>query len=316
ENPELSVASRVQELRRPDRQHSFPGDPEQAFRSALDLAYESLGPSQRRAFRHVGLLPGGPFTPEVLAAALGVPVREALASLAGLHRAYLVEPLPGPRYRVHDLVKDLARELGRHAEAGVREARVRLLDHYLVTAADPATPREWFEAERRALVSVVRTAEESGAYGVAWQLAAARYIGEALADFATLGDRAGHARALIDLAEVHGIAGNLQDALKAAGEALDGYREIGDQAGVADSLHALSRLYLSQGRHELALDHAGKALEVREKLGDRRGTAQSLIMMARVRQSLGEPDAAVSEGLGALSICHELGDEHAEAETL
>lgn len=371
ENPELSVASRAQELRRPDRQHSFPGDPEQAFRSALDLAYESLGPSQRRAFRHVGLLPGGPFTPEVLAAALGVPVREALASLAGLHRAYLVEPLPGPRYRVHDLVKDLARELGRHAEAGVREARVRLLDHYLVTAADPATPREWFEAERRALVSVVRTAEESGAYGVAWQLAdavfeplrglryyennleiqrvglecaqrignrraialmrshlgsihrdigpstrAARYIGEALADFATLGDRAGHARALIDLAEVHGIAGNLQDALKAAGEALDGYREIGDQAGVADSLHALSRLYLSQGRHELALDHAGKALEVREKLGDRRGTAQSLIMMARVRQSLGEPDAALSEGLGALSICHELGDEHAEAETL
>ncbi|MFC5820174.1 tetratricopeptide repeat protein [Nonomuraea harbinensis] len=371
ENPELSVASRVRELRRPERQQRFPGDPEQAFGSALDLAYESLGPAQRRAFRHIGLLPGGPFTPEVLAAALGVPVPEALASLAGLHRAYLVEPLPGSRYRVHDLVKRLARELGRHAEAGVREARVRLLDHYLMTATEPGTPGEWFEAERRALVSVVRTAEESGAYGIAWQLAhavfepfrrlryyennleiqqaglecaqrignrravalmrshlgsihrdigpstrAARYIGEALADFATLGDREGRARALIDLAEVHGIAGNLEDALKAADEALCGYQEIGDLAGVADSLHALSRLHLSQGRHEPALHHAGQALEVREELGDRRGTAQSLIMLARVQQSLGEPNAALSEGLEALSICHELSDEHAEAETL
>ena len=64
-NPGLSVRSRVEELGRPDR--LVAGDPEEAFRSALDLAYESLSPAQRRAFRHVGLLPGRDFTPEVLA---------------------------------------------------------------------------------------------------------------------------------------------------------------------------------------------------------------------------------------------------------
>ncbi|MEU6718829.1 tetratricopeptide repeat protein [Nonomuraea sp. NPDC046802] len=369
ENPGMSVRSRVRELRRPDR--SPMGDPEEAFRSALNLAYESLNPAQRRAFRHVGLLPGRDFAPQVLAAALGVPVDEAVIAVEELHRAYLVEPLPGPRYRVHDLVKRLARELGRHAEAGVREARVRLLDHYLAVATDSGTPREWFEAERRSLVSAVRLAEESGAYGMAWRLAeavfapfrslrfyennlevqqagltsamqvgdrraialmrshlgsihrdigpstlAARFIGEALADFASLGDGVGRARALNDLAEVHGIAGNNEDALKCAGEALDLYREIGDLSGVAECLHTLSRLHLSQERHEPALQYAGQALDVREELHDRRGTAQSLIILARVRRNLGEPDAALSEGLEALSICHELGDDQAEAETL
>ncbi|GAA3713022.1 hypothetical protein GCM10022224_093190 [Nonomuraea antimicrobica] len=369
ENPGLSVQRRVEELRRPDL--LLVGDPEEAFRSALDLAYESLSPAQRRAFRHVGLLPTRDFSPEVLAAALGVPVGEAVVAVEGLHRAYLVEPLPGPRYRVHDLVKRLARELGRHAEAGVREARARLLDHYLAKATDPETPREWFEAERRSLVSSVRLAGESGAHGMAWRLAeavfepfrrlryyannlevqqggltsamqvsnrraialmrsnlgsihrdigpstlAARFIGEALADFAELGDSVGRARALNDLAEVHGIAGNSEDALSHAGAALEVYKEIGDLRGVASCLHTLSRLHVSQERYELALHHAGQALDVREQLGDRHGTAQSLIILATVQRNLGEPNAALSEGLEALSICHELGDEHAEAETL
>ncbi|MET7338073.1 tetratricopeptide repeat protein [Nonomuraea sp. NPDC005650] len=369
ENPGLSVQHRVQELRRPGT--LLVGDPEEAFRSALDLAYESLSPGQRRAFRHVGLLPGRDFTPEVLAAALGAPVGEAVVAVEGLHRAYLVEPLAGPRYRVHDLVKRLARELGRHAEAGVREARARLLDHYLAVAIDPATAPEWFEAERRSLVSAVRLAEESGAQGMAWRLAeavfepfrklryneinleiqqagltsamqvsnrraiarmrsnlgsihrdigpstlAARFIGEALEEFASLGDAEGRARALNDLAEVHGIAGHNEEALKCAGEALDLYREIGDLAGVASCLHTISRLHVTQERYEPALQHAGQALEVREELGDRRGTAQSLIILATVQRNLGEPNAALSEGLEALSICHELGDEHAEAETL
>ncbi|GAA2896559.1 hypothetical protein GCM10020220_103180 [Nonomuraea rubra] len=145
---------------------------------------------------------------------------------------------------------------------------------------------------------------------------AARLIGEALADFAELGDLEGQARALNELAEVHGIAGNSEDALRYAGEALELHRAIDDPAGVASSLHTLSRLHLSQERYELALHHAGQALDVREELGDRRGTAQSLIILATVQRNLGEPNAALSEGLEALSICHDLGDEHAEAETL
>lgn len=371
ENPGLSVESRVQELRRPDRHQPFTGDPEEAFRSALDLAYESLPPVQRRAFRHVGLLPSGDFTLSVLAAALGATEADAVAALEGLHRAYLVEPLAGSRYRIQDVVKRLARELGRHAEAGVREARVRLLDHYLALASDPATPRGWFEAERRSLVSVVRLAEETDSHGIAWQLAgavfepfrrlryyennleiqqtglasalqvanrraialmrsnlgsihrdigpstrAARYIGEALADYTSLGDREGRARALNDLAEVYGIAGDCEAALECAAEALEEYQEIGDRTGTADCLHTISLLHLSREQHELALLHAGQALEVREELGDRRGEAQSLIILARVQQHLGESNAALSEGLEALNICHELGDEHSEAETL
>lgn len=331
ENPELSVASRVQELRRPDRGRPFPDDPEQAFRSALDLAYESLPPAQRRAFRHIGLLPGGPFRPEVLAAALGVPVREALESLAGLHRAYLVEPLPGPRYRVHDLVKRLARELGRHAEAGVREARVRLLDHYLMTATDPGTPRSWFEAERRALVSVVRTAEEHGAYGIAWQLADAvfepfrklRYyennleIQQAgLVCAQRIGNRRAVALMRSNLGSIHRDIGPSTRAAHYIAAALADFSQLGDREGRARALIDLAEVHGIAGNLDDALKAASEALDGYREIGDLAGVADSLHALSRLHLSQGRHEAALDHAGQALKVREELGDRRGTAQSL
>ena len=331
ENPGLSVASRVRELRRPDRAQTFSGDPEDAFRSALDLAYESLNPSQRRAFRHVGLLPGGPFSPQVLAAALVVPVSEAMVAVEGLHRAYLVEPLPGPRYRVHDLVKRLARELGRHAEAGVREARVRLLDHYLKVADDPGTPREWFEAERRALVSVVRLAEETGAHGIAWRLADAvfeqfrwlRYyennleiqqagLGCAL----RVGNRRGIALMRSHLGSIHRDIGPSTLAARHIGEAIADFAGLGDREGQARALNDLAEVHGIAGDSEEALKCAAEALDLHRKIGDLTGAADCLHTLSRLHLSQERHELALDHAGQALEVRAEIGDRRGTAQSL
>lgn len=329
ENPGLSVRSRVRELRRPDR--LLVGDPEEAFRSALDLAYESLSRAQRRAFRHVGLLPGRDFTPQVLAAALGAPVSEAVLAVEGLHRAYLVEPLPGPRYRVHDLVKRLARELGRHAEAGVREARARLLDHYLAVASDPETPREWFEAERRSLVSVVRLAEESGAHGMAWRLAEAvfepfrrlRYYENnleiqqgGLACAMQVSNRRAIALMRGHLGSIHRDIGPSTLAARFIGEALADFDSLGDRVGRARALNDLAEVHGIAGNSEEALACAGEALDLYREIGDRAGVAGSLHALSRLHLSQERYELALQYAGQALDVREELGDRRGTAQSL
>ncbi|MBF8186801.1 tetratricopeptide repeat protein [Nonomuraea sp. K274] len=329
ENPGLSVQSRVRELRRPER--LLMGDPEEAFRSALDLAYESLSPGQRRAFRHVGLLPGRDFTPEVLAAALGVPVNEAVVAMQGLHRAYLVEPLPGSRYRVHDLVKRLARELGRYAEAGVREARVRLLDHYLTVATDPGTPREWFEAERRSLVSAVRLAEENGAYGMACRLAEAvfepfsrlRYYENnlevqqaGLTSAMQVGNRRAIALMRGHLGRIHRDIGPSTLAARFIGEALADFTALGDRVGRARALNDLAEVHGIAGNSEEGLKCASEALDLYREIDDLAGVASCLHTLSRLHLSQERYDLALHYAGQALDVREELGDRRGTARSL
>jgi tetratricopeptide (TPR) repeat protein/CRP-like cAMP-binding protein len=329
ENPELSVQSRVRELRKPER--PLVGDPEEAFRSALDLAYESLSPGQRRAFRHVGLLPGRDFTPKVLAAALGVPVNEAVIAVEGLHRAYLVEPLAGPRYRVHDLVKRLARELGRHAEAGVREARVRLLDHYLAVAADPETAREWFEAERRSLVSAVRLAEESRAHGMAWRLAEAVFapfrrlrfyennleIQQAgLSSALQVGNRRAIALMRSHLGSIHRDIGPSTLAARFIGEALADFTWLGDSVGRARALNDLAEVHGIAGNSEEALQCAGEALDLYRKIDDLAGVASCLHTLSRLHLSQERYELALQHAGQALDVREEIRDRRGTAQSL
>lgn len=327
ENPGLSVASRVQELRRPDR--SLSGDPEEAFRSALDLAYESLTPVLRRAFRHVGLLPGRDFAPSVLAAALGCTLDEAVSALEGLHRAYLVEPQAGSRYRIHDLVKRLARELGRHAEAGVREARIRLLDHYLSVAT--SADLSWFEGERRSLVSVVRLAEETDSHGIAWQLADAvfepfrrlRYYENnleiqqtGLASAQRIGNRLAIARMHGHLGSIHRVIGPSTQAARHIREALELFAELGDREGRARALNDLAEVYGIAGRWEEALERAGEALVLYGQIGDQAGTGDCLHTIARLHLSREQHELALLHAGQALEVREELGDRAGEAQSL
>ncbi|MGW3350923.1 tetratricopeptide repeat protein [Nonomuraea rubra] len=329
EDSALSVHTMVRELRRPDR--ILEGDPEEGFRSALDLAYESLSAAQRRTFRHVGLLPGRDFTPEVLAAALGVSAREAVVALEGLHRAYLVEPLPGPRYRVHDLVKRQARELGRHAEGGVREATVRLLDHYLAVATNPATPRRWFEAERQSLVSAVRMAGDSGAHGMAWRLAEAvfepfsrlRYYENnlevqqsGLASAMQVNNRRAIALMRRNLGSIHLDIGPPTLAVRYLSEAVADFTLLEEHIALAGALNGLAEAHDAAGRNEAALTCASGALESYQKAAQAAGVADCLHTLSRLHLSQERYEPGLQYARQACDARKELGDRHGTAQSL
>ncbi|TDD69001.1 helix-turn-helix domain-containing protein, partial [Actinomadura rubrisoli] len=102
----------------------------------FDVAYRGLRRDQREAFRGLGLIAGPDFTPAALAALQDRTVDEARECLEGLRQAYFVHDLAPDRYRMHDLLRDFARQRGlrEDADSDLLAAQRRLLAWYLAEA--------------------------------------------------------------------------------------------------------------------------------------------------------------------------------------
>ncbi|MFC4013677.1 BTAD domain-containing putative transcriptional regulator [Nonomuraea purpurea] len=104
---------------------------------AFSASYRVLAPDEQRAFRLLGLVPGPDVTVRAAAAAIGLPLDAARASLKALAAAHLLEQHVTGRYRFHDLVRLYAvAEAGRDPERG--PAWRRLFVHYLELGATVA----------------------------------------------------------------------------------------------------------------------------------------------------------------------------------
>ncbi|MFG2019928.1 tetratricopeptide repeat protein [Actinomadura geliboluensis] len=208
ENPGESIAGTVRELAARDAPGGAPpGTPGPGLSAVVDptfdVAYRSLRRDQREAFRRLGLVAGPDFTPAALAALQDRTADEARECLEGLRQAYLVQDVGPGRYRMHDLLRDFARErgLGEDSDGERQAAQRRLLAGYLADAraagaALPGRPRPtvhrggargrpsaderaealaWFEAERRNLVAAVHQAARLGLHRTCWELADALF---------------------------------------------------------------------------------------------------------------------------------------------
>ncbi|MDX3111770.1 NB-ARC domain-containing protein, partial [Nonomuraea angiospora] len=123
---------------------------ERSVAAALDLSYRELDPAERRAYRLLGLNPGGDLAPDAAAALLDTTVAQAADLLDRLLEAHLQqEPAPG-RYRFHDLIRAHAAQAAAEEPEDARHAALtRLLDHYahaVSTAMDHLYP---YEADMR-----------------------------------------------------------------------------------------------------------------------------------------------------------------------
>lgn len=171
-------------------------------RASIGLSYRALPPRTRALFRrlHLNTADWAAWTADTL---LGEPANQALDDLVDAH---LVEPagrdrVGQNRFRMHDLVADYAREraLAEETPEQLHQAQARLvadwlaladvaharIPHDLAPADDgPArdappepvrlaaeSPGEWFEAERRSLLTVLEHAVGSGASRVIGALA-------------------------------------------------------------------------------------------------------------------------------------------------
>ena len=245
-------------------------------RAVLACSRRSLSPAAAGVLAVLGLAPGADIGAPATASLTGLPVTRVRPLLRELVSAHLVqEHVPG-RYRMHDLVRLYAAELG-DAEPGRAEAaRCRVLDHYLHTAhraaallsrfrdlpspappaagVQPADPVDypqalaWFTAEHDVLLAALSQAASHGLDTVACQLAWT---------LMTYLERQGH----------------WHDWTVAGHAGLAAARKLADRRAEAHFHRWLARAYVWLGRSDDAGRHADQALALFGELGDRIGQA-------------------------------------------
>jgi tetratricopeptide (TPR) repeat protein len=175
-----------------------------AVRASFALSYDSQGEAEQLAFRALGLL-AADFPAWNLAALLETDEIEAEQLLEELADAALVDIVGVDatgliRYRLHDLLRDFARELLNRAEdpGSTRDRLARLIGEYIGAAelacslVHPGAPGSavppskllagdvvrgdpwgWLTAERAALAGLVGQAHAASLWDQAWRLAEA-----------------------------------------------------------------------------------------------------------------------------------------------
>ncbi|MFJ2256931.1 NB-ARC domain-containing protein [Streptomyces sp. NPDC087844] len=197
-------AGRLAALVLPGFQGTLPGE-EYSVSALLGSSYRLLPPDAARLYRLLGWLPTGAFDAGVAAVAADLDTPSAKRLLRTLVTASFVEAGRDGRYRMHDLVRLHARERAAEEEPSAEEKAMtrRVATHYLVLAAfadralrkerlriadlspllrtadDPfavgagPSPLEWLDAERHAILAVLRAASRHGLYSLVWPLAEA-----------------------------------------------------------------------------------------------------------------------------------------------
>ncbi|MFC9976526.1 tetratricopeptide repeat protein [Spirillospora sp. NPDC127200] len=288
-----------------------------ALSPTFEVAYRGLRPDQRAAFRRLGLMSGPDFAPTAFAALIGRTEAEARRLLEGLRQAFLVQEVGPGRYRLHDLLRDFARDrsLAEDADVDRTAAQRRLLACYLaearragavllrhrpalggtaapvraparpVSAAARALALSWFEAERRNLVAAVDQAARLGLHRTCWELA------DALFDFQEF------RRYSEDTITVH------QAGLRAA-------RTEENWAAAAVMLHGLAVAHFGLGRSVQAIGYGEDALRGFRSVvpPDRFGEAVALATLADVHVALGRYPTGIDHARRSLEIHRELGD--------
>lgn len=244
------------------------------LRAVFSWSHRMLTPAAASLFSTLGLHPGPSFSAATVLAVAAAPGPEAEAALRELVGTHLLSADADGRYRFHDLVRLYAAERAETDlnESGRRDARRRIVDHYLDLAihgdqrlvpnrpprpnasavavpstspafADAVEAMRWFDAERDVLVAVSGMADEHGFDEHAWQLpwAFAMYL-DRTADRQTM-------LALLDLAA-------------------DAAKRLGDTTTRVQMLCAAAQTRSFVGGSDLALELLNRAREDLRDLDD------------------------------------------------
>ncbi len=322
ERPDLrlsELASRLADER--DRlDHLEIGDLD--VRSSFMISYRGLPEEQQRAFRLLGLFPGSDFAAWPLGALMGVPLREAERHLDALVAAQLLDAI-GPdetgsaRYRLHDLLRALARE---QPEPDAAAAVGRLLGAYVCLAAvaedrfqpgelrkTSAHPRHEVEAEHR---------DELLRDPIAWFIAEQHNVVACV--------RIGHERELWDATwELTHIAAPFFEMLAfwdgwgAAVElALDAARRSHNRWAESITLFDTGALYRDLGRADEALAAYERALAGYEASGDEHGVGAVMLVQGIIHRNRGAWEVAAQRLSDAAQRLRTAGDGRLAAQAV
>lgn len=287
---------------------------------AFAESYEPLDERAKRVFRAFGLVTVHHLDPAMIAALTGLTWDEANDVVDELVDRHLVEELTDGRYRVHDLMRQYAFELGLQTDRpAARSAAVdNLLDHVLHSVSkvcgsleEPRVVRqhlrlsapqrpdlllvresgdlEWMEQQRLNLNALVRQAARDGHDESAWRLARAAW-------------RFFYLRSYFD-----DISATHREGLSAA-------LRLGDRPAIAHMHNYLASAAVRRGAYQDALSHLNEVVAIREDLGDVEGTGRARVNMSavywltgRLQEALDINRSALAGVLDSLSILPNLG---------
>ncbi|MQA84256.1 MAG: tetratricopeptide repeat protein [Streptosporangiales bacterium] len=327
----------------------------------FESSYQDLSDREQRMLRRLGLFPGSSFSVYVAAALTGTTWTDSERLLDALYEHHLIEEPSPRRFRLHDLLRDYARDLTLRddTEPDRGLALDRLLDHYLLAGdwadrvlyphrrridihaehppveAPPLHTREeaqqWLEVERANLLTAGQYAAahgrlEHGAllpHVLAGYLETQGYWAEAATAheravtlWRDLGDRAGQARAQLELSTIRWRTGHYDEALQQAADALALSHETGNRHVEAESLDRIGLVYWHVGRYLDALQHFEQARDIYRDVGDRQGEADTLSHTGAVSWHVARYDEALSHAQGALELYRAVGDRRGERNAL
>jgi len=270
-------------------------DPSSDVQAVFSWSYEALTPAAARVFRLLGVHPGPDIAIPAVAGLAALPPDTVRALLAELVRSSLLVEHAEGRYAFHDLLRAYANGLEPEA-GGRREARARLLDHYVRTAhaaamllipsrspigvplderirvepeefADHDAVMGWFADERPGLIALAQSVAEHGFDRQAWQLAWA---------MDTFLYRQGPWHDLVTVWQAALSAGRLRD----------------DAAAQAYAHRRLARAYTLLDRPDDAVAAFQRALDLYCRDGDLAGQAHAHHDLSILYERLGRlPDA-------------------------
>lgn len=337
-------------------------------RASIALSEDLLAADARHALRLLALLDAATLTGWAAAAVLDEAPRPAASVLDALVRAGLLDEVPTDGgtgrtdYRFHDLIRAYGRERaavdldeetrGAAVRRGIRVHAVMadLASRHMPgdslrvhrvelpgpadSIADPAlvaTPLEWFDDTRPALLAALGQALRTGF------TAAAVTVADAMVDYwATRGyydewrdivertwrrcqeltDVPGTARMAHRLAEWHVVRQQFDQADELLEQALTLFRSVGDGAGQANALLVLGANDRSTGRLDAAIGRLTTAAELFTVAGVPAGTAHALVQVAIIDRTRGHHESAVRRFDQALVIFRSGDDQRGVAQAL
>ncbi|MGW9351886.1 BTAD domain-containing putative transcriptional regulator [Nocardiopsis flavescens] len=307
------VVRRLTEQNRKFRELQVDG---QSVETAIDLSYRSLTEAQRHAFLTLGLMIGNVIDLAGGAALLEGPAEESDDILQELVGVCLLDEPQGDVYRMHDLIREFARNRA-VAEFGgdrVERIRTRLAEHYLATAQHAAEllgPRAVEDEERLKLG--YRTELLSRSDAEAWFDRHRDSLADTIDHFASL-DKGEYAWRMADSVwRFYALHGKMSLLVSSQERALRISDRQGNLRGRAVTLIGLGIGHYFSGRFDDALRMLVEARDLLTRLGDDRGIIRVLANLGMVYERVGRLRESAEAIQGVIDYAVSLGDRRIEA---
>jgi tetratricopeptide (TPR) repeat protein len=349
-SPALSVAAYLVQLADVRQRLAHLRDPYDAgldVAASLSLSYAQLDATMQRVFRQLGVL-NGDFDADLVQAVMARGgERDGEGELHELLRRNLVVyDVERARWRLHDLVRDLARHylevadewtttMWRYTRATMRMAQ-DIRDQYLTGGDKALVALARFDAERAHTDAAYRWALEHTQTPEGDQLLldlslATSYIGifrynprqevlpvwnRVCSAARRLGNRKAEERALGYLGIAYGRLSELRTSIWYFEQSLAIAREVGDRDSESVALNNLGIVYNHLGELPTAITCSEHALAIAHEVGYRHGEGIVLENLGIAYHHLGELPTAITCFEQSLAIAREVGNRQSEGVVL